>query len=196
MSTSALLDRFVYRVNVKWPAYNADTFKALLDKVYPERNNALFAEMAGLSHRMGHKMSPRSVVLAARAFYTEGTLALTNFDGMPTKVLQSISMLVENESLIDRSSSLLKAASELKNELFKFGGQFRKPVTAEYYNAITEFEKLNVQLQEEYMTSIRSTGPINSQLERTLKSLSDIFGDIDRKIASTKDKVQKPARDE
>jgi len=85
-SRLALLQRFTYSIEVKWPSYDYKHWEGFLKK--RSIHNPIIAKFAEIAHIEKWEISPRSVEKMSGLYTEFGIQALENFERIPANVLQ------------------------------------------------------------------------------------------------------------
>lgn len=83
-SRLALLQRFTFSIEVKWPSYDYKAWDGFFKK--RKINNPIVAKFAEIAHNEKWEISPRSVEKMEKLYATYGINALINFERMPSPV--------------------------------------------------------------------------------------------------------------
>jgi hypothetical protein len=86
-SFKAFADRFPFSTEVVWPSYTAYDYALLIERVLKLKSDA-FAEMMAYAHKQGSTISPRTAIIAAKSYASQGVEPLQFFEGVSPEVFE------------------------------------------------------------------------------------------------------------
>lgn len=145
-SRKALLQRFLYRKEVKWPAYEADNFDTLFinQTGSPE---PVFSEMCAETVKILPDFSPRTAIAGLSLYRSEDGLdALEGFDGISEEVFEMWKKIEVDKEYVTKACAIARESIELGKmlELSTVTGAAARVINAKSNALLNHLQKLKI----------------------------------------------------
>lgn len=120
-SYEAMLDRFIYQVEVKWPSYEAASYQEMMMK--QGIKGKWVKELAHTCeefHKVGHTVTPRNCMIATKGYEKYGLAVFENFGRIPEGIFGGMKSNLERMKATVVAREILESNTE-KLEALKRG---------------------------------------------------------------------------
>lgn len=175
-SRKAVLERFPFSYRVSWKSYEASDYSRLFEVVLKDPLES-FSRMLELSAKKGKVISPRSAIIGAKSFKSNGLSGLTGIEDFDEPLKKDFEKIVRSQEQDEKVKEFIKQYNILSSFMDTISRRPDAENVGRAYRNVKEFKKQVVTLQP----SLQYVGTV-TEIRNKLDEFEDALGKISLKL--------------